>query len=107
MLTYVNHNPKTSPQSAIESLCYQLESPRHWRAMTDCYLVDCTELTLACSWQTALLDGRRKLRPTLPNLNVYLRLSVDDDHKTVWLVKVVKQLNNTINVSNKLQQVNF
>jgi len=34
---------------------------------------------------------------------LYLRLSVNDNNKTVWLVKVVKQLNDTVNMSDKLQ----
>jgi len=37
----------------------------------------------------------------------YLRLSVDDNNKAVWLVKVVKQLNNTSNMSYKLEEMNF
>jgi len=37
----------------------------------------------------------------------YLRLSIDDDNKTVRLVKVVEQLNYAVDVSNKLQEVNF
>jgi len=37
----------------------------------------------------------------------YVRPSVDDDNKTVRFVKVVKQLNNTINSINKLQQMDL
>jgi len=36
------------------------------------------------------------------NSDWYLQLSVGDNNKTVWLVKVIQQLNSTINMSNKL-----
>jgi len=40
-------------------------------------------------------------------INWYLQLSVSDNDKTVRLVKVVKQLHNAVDVSHKLQQMNF